>query len=33
MASKYETQKYQIIENYEEAELRFYPSVMKIQRP
>lgn len=31
MASKYETQKYQTIKTFEEAELRFYPSVMKIQ--
>lgn len=31
MAQKYETQPYELIENFEEAELRFYPPVMKIQ--
>ena len=31
MAQKYETQPYELIQNFEEAELRFYPSVMKIQ--
>lgn len=31
MAQKYETQPYELIQNFEEAELRFYPPVMKIQ--
>lgn len=31
MAQKYETQPFEVIKNIEEAELRFYPSVMKIQ--
>lgn len=31
MAQKYETQPYELIENFEEAELRYYPPVMKIQ--
>lgn len=31
MAQKYETQPFEVIKTIEEAELRFYPSVMKIQ--
>lgn len=31
MAQKYETQPFELIKTIEEAELRFYPSVMKIQ--
>jgi hypothetical protein len=31
MAQKYETQPYELIQNFEEAELRYYPPVMKIQ--
>ena len=31
MAQKYETQPYDLVQKYEEAELRYYPPVMKIQ--
>lgn len=31
MAQKYETQAFNVIQQYDEAELRFYPPVMKIQ--
>jgi hypothetical protein len=31
MATTYQTQKYEIVKTYEDAELRYYPPVMKIQ--